>query len=46
MRLEHLCDMGLAYREESFYQGKFVVACPYESQEASAYGEGDGWILI
>ncbi len=44
MRLEHLCDMELAYRSESFYQGKFVVARPYDSQEAEAYGEGDGWV--
>lgn len=44
MRLEHLCDLELAYREESLYQGKFVVARPYDSQEASAYGEGDGWV--
>ena len=44
MRLEHLCDMELAYRSESLYQGKFVLARPYDSQEASAYGEGDGWV--
>ena len=44
MRLEHLCDLELFYREESLYQGKFVVARPYESQEAEAYGEGDGWV--
>jgi len=44
MRLEYLCDMELAYREESLYQGKFVVARPYDSQEAEAYGEGDGWV--
>ena len=44
MRLEHLCDMELAYREESLYQGKFVVSRPYDSQEASAYGEGGGWV--
>ncbi len=44
MRLEHLCDLELAYREESLYQGKYVVARPYDSQEASAYGEGDGWV--
>ena len=33
MRLEHLCDLELFYREESLYQGKFVVARPYESQD-------------
>ena len=44
MRLEYLCDLELAYREKSLYQGKFVVARPYDSQEANAYGEGDGWV--
>jgi len=46
MRLEHLCDMELAYREESLYQGKVVLTRPYGSQEASAYGEGDGLVTI
>ena len=44
MRLEYLCDLELAYRQETLYQGKFVVARPYDSHEASAYGEGDGWV--
>ena len=44
MHLEPLCNLELAYREESLYQGKFVMARPYDSQEASAYGEGDGWV--
>ena len=44
MHLEPLCTLELAYREESLYQGKFVLARPYDSQEASAYGEGDGWL--
>ena len=44
MRLEPLCDLELAYREESLYQGKLVVARPYDSPEASAYGEGAGWV--
>ena len=44
MRLKPLCTLELAYREESLYQGKFVVARPYDSKEASAYGEGDGWV--
>lgn len=44
MRLEHLCDMELTYRSESFAQDKLVVARPYNSQEAEAYGEGDGWV--
>lgn len=44
MRLQHLCTMELTYREESLYQGKFVIARPYDSQEANGYGEGDGWV--
>ena len=44
MHLQPLCTLELAYREESLYQGKFVLARPYDSQEASAYGEGDGWL--
>ena len=44
MQLEPLCTLELVYREESLYQGKFVLARPYDSQEASAYGEGDGWV--
>ena len=44
MRLEHLCEMKLAYREESLYESEFVVVRPYDSQEASEYGEGDGWV--
>lgn len=40
MRLEHLCDMELVYREESF--GKFVLVQPYGGTEGRGYGEGDG----
>ena len=36
--------MELAYRQESLYQGRIVVTRPYDSQEASAYGEGEGWV--
>jgi hypothetical protein len=42
MRLEHLCDMELDYREESLYHAKVVRVRPYGSLESSAYGEGDG----
>src|SRR5690349_598768 len=42
MRLEHLCDMELAYREESLYQRKFVLIRPYGGEEGAGYGEGDG----
>jgi hypothetical protein len=28
MRLEHLCDMELDYREEALYGGKFLVVRP------------------
>jgi hypothetical protein len=42
MRLEHLCDMELVYREEPLYQGKFLVVRPYGGEEGSGYGEGDG----
>jgi hypothetical protein len=42
MRLEHLCDMELVYREEALYGGKFLVVRPYGGEEGSGYGEGDG----
>ena len=41
MRLEHLCDMELAYRDQSLYGGKLVYVVPYGTPEATAYGEGD-----
>lgn len=40
MRLEHLCDMQLVYRRESF--GEFALLRPYGGQEGRGYGEGDG----
>lgn len=42
MRLEYVCDMELAYREEPTYGGKFLVVQPYGSEEGTGYGEGDG----
>ena len=42
MRLEHLCDMELVYREEALYGGKFLLVRPYGGEEGSGYGEGDG----
>jgi hypothetical protein len=29
MRLEHVCDMELAYREEPAYEGKVLLVRPY-----------------
>ncbi len=42
MRLEHVCDMELAYREESAYGGTFLLIRPYGGEEGTGYGEGDG----
>jgi hypothetical protein len=42
MRLEHVCDMELAYREEPAYEGKVLMVRPYGGEEGTAYGEGDG----
>lgn len=41
MRLEPLCKLELAYREEPAYGGKFALVTPY-SGNGSAYAEGDG----
>jgi hypothetical protein len=41
MRLEHVCDMELVYREEPAYGGKFLLVRPYGGEEGTAYGEGD-----
>jgi hypothetical protein len=41
MRLEHVCDIEVAYREESAYGGKFLLIRPYGSEEGTGYGEGD-----
>ena len=42
MRLDHLCDMELMYRPESF--GKFVLIRPYGGEEGAGYGEGEGTV--
>ncbi len=42
MRLEHLCDMELQYRDEWF--GRFVLLRPYGGQQGAGYGEGDGTV--
>ena len=42
MQLEYICDMELIYREEALYSDKFVLVRPYEGEEGSGYGEGDG----
>jgi hypothetical protein len=44
MQLEHICDMELVYREESLYNGKFLLTKPYGSEEGTGYGEGDGTV--
>jgi hypothetical protein len=42
MRLEDICDMELAYREEAAYGTAFLLIRPYGGQEGTGYGEGDG----
>ena len=42
MRLEHLCDLELAYREMPTLGTDFVLVRPYGSEEGTGYGEGDG----
>src|SRR5512144_1959987 len=42
MKLEHICDLELVYREEAVYSGKFVLVRPFGGEEGSGYGEGDG----
>jgi hypothetical protein len=44
MRLEHVCDRELVYREETVYSGKFVLVRPYGGEEGTGYGEGDGTV--
>lgn len=45
MQLEYICDMELVYREESFYDNKFLLVRPYGGEEGSGYGEGDGSVM-
>ena len=44
MRLEHLCDLELIYRELPGLDTKFVLVQPYGSEEGTGYGEGDGQV--
>lgn len=44
MRLEHLCDLELIYRELPGLGTKFVLVQPYGTEEGSGYGEGDGQV--
>ena len=44
MRLEHLCDLELIYREMPGLGTKFVLVQPYGTEEGSGYGEGDGQV--
>jgi hypothetical protein len=44
MQLEHICDMELVYREEPLYHGKFLLIRPYDGEEGTGYGEGDGHV--
>jgi hypothetical protein len=44
MRLEHVCDMELAYREEPLYGRGLVLVRPYGGEEGAGYGEGDGHV--
>ena len=46
MRLEHVCDMELVYREEPAYGGKFLLVRPYGGEEGTAYGEGDATLPV
>jgi hypothetical protein len=41
MRVEHLCDLELAYRQEPLYGALLKLVAPYGTQEGSLYGEGD-----
>ena len=44
MRLEHLCDLELAYRTMSNLGADFVLVKPYGTEEGAGYGEGDGQV--
>ena len=44
MRLEHVCDMELVYREEPIYSGMFLLVQPYGGEAGTGYGEGDGTV--
>jgi uncharacterized protein DUF3237 len=42
VRLEHVCDLELAYRSDDFFPEGYVLIQPYAGTEGSGYGEGDG----
>lgn len=42
MKLEHLCDMELSYRQMPVFDTSWVLVRPYGSEEGTGYGEGDG----
>ena len=42
MRLEHLCDLELTYRQVPILDDIYVMVQPYDTEEGTAYGEGDG----
>ena len=43
MRLDHLCDLELAYRDDDdFLDEGFDLVRPYGTEEGTGYGEGDG----
>ena len=44
MVLDHLGDMELTYRPESF--DKFVLIRPYGGEEGAGYGEGEGRLKV
>jgi hypothetical protein len=44
VRLEHLCDLELIYREMPGLGTKFVLGQPYGTEEGTGYGEGDGQV--
>lgn len=44
MRLDHLCDLDLVYRDEALYGGKFVLVRPFGGEEGHGYGEGGGTV--
>ena len=42
MYLEHLCDFELAYRQTPILDSTYVIVQPYNTEEGTGYGEGDG----
>jgi hypothetical protein len=43
VRLDHLCDLELAYRDDDdFLDEGFDLVRPYGTEEGTGYGEGDG----